>query len=289
MDPDQNQDTSDSQLPDKKFINESYGSDPGTLWIWLAFMAAFLAILWGIGSQYAGYFQGKDIEKPFLQVTNREMSIFLWQNSELMRGNVKGVSKTAYLPAFEYAGGSVTVNPRAADQWVQAPPDLLFRYHTWSRLLRDEYIARPIPVHEFVEFIEFDEQWQPEYWPSAPAGYKDLVKGLDPLSKQDMQSLPESTFPRSVRMAFEGWKNFRHEGEAIDGVRPTMKEMTAFLNGYPHYERSYWCNIVDKARHEYLKSLTKESAATDGVIPVDELASFLKVAFFNWQQAQKKQ
>lgn len=289
MEPDPKDDAPEPQLPERKFVSENYSSDPGTLWIWLAFSAAFLAIIWGIGSQYAGYFQGKDFEKPFLQVSNRDISVFLWQNPEFMRANVKGVSKTSYMPAFEYIGGSVAVNPRAADQWVQAPPEVLFRYHTWDRLLRDEYIARPIAVHEFIEFIEYDEQWQPENWPAAPAGYKELVKGLDPLSKDDMQRLPETTFPLVVRLAFEGWKNFRYEGEKIDAVRPTMKDMTAFLNRYPHYERSYWRNIVDTTLHEYLKSLTREASTTDAVIPVDELAAFVKAAFYNSLQAQKGQ
>ncbi len=276
----------DPQLPEKDFINEGYSRDPGTLWIWLAFIAVFLAMIWGIGSQYSSYLSERTQDKPFLQVSNRDMSIFLWQNPEFMRANVK--SKSGYLPAFEYLG-KVTVNPQAAQQWVVGPPELLFRYHTWVRLLRGEITVRPIFATEFMEFLEYDEQWQPENWPTAPAGYKDLVKSMNPLSKDDLQKLPENTFPRIVRLAFQGWKNFRYEGEKIEAASPTYKDLTAFLKVYPHYGRSYWRNIVDSGRRQYLKSVTSETADSDERVPNDELTPFLKVAFYNYQQAEKNQ
>lgn len=255
------------------------------MWMWFAFLAAFLTLIWGIGSQYTGYLQENAETKPFLKVTNREISLFLWQNPEFMRANV--AAKSGYLPGFEYVG-HVTMNPRAADQLAIAPPTVLFRYHTWSRLLKSEYIPRPILVTEFVEFLENDEAWQPENWPDAPAAYKDMVKGLDPTSKNDMQKMPEATLPMDVKIAFQGWKNFQFEGEAIIAVSPTYKEMAALLKKYPHYARSYWRNIVDRGRNQYLKEFSLATDELSDTIPPEQLAPFLKVAFYNFLMSQKE-
>lgn len=249
------------------------------MWMWLAFLGAFFALLWGVGSQYMNYLHKNAEDKPFLQVTNRQISLFLWQNPEFMRVNV--ASKSGYLPAFDYVG-KVTMNPRAAEQLAIAPPNVLFRYHTWSRLLKKEYISRPISATEFVEFLESDEAWQPENWPGAPSEYRLMVKGLDPTSKTDIESLPETVLPLDVKIAFQGWKNFQFEGEAIVAVRPTYKEMAAFIRRYPHYARSYWQNITDRGRYQYLKGLNLATDESTETIPSEELSPFLKVAFYNY-------
>ncbi len=275
----------DETLDESKFIQEQYKSDPTTIWVWLFFLAAFLLLAWGVGSQLSGYLQQGSEAKPFLQVTNRDFSLFLWQNPEFMRINSK--NKSAYLPGFEYLD-KVNMVPKTADQYVVAPPEVLFRYHTWSRLLKGEYVARPIPTDEFVEFLEYEEAWQPEYWPKAPGAYKELVQGLKPTSHDDLQAQPLSVLPLDVRMAFQGWKNFRFEGQQINDVKPTYKAMVAFLRAHPHYQRSYWRNIVDTDRLHYLVGLTNGKANSDEVIPADQLTPFLKVGFFNAQSAMKE-
>ena len=37
-----------------------------------------------------------------------------------------------------------------ADEWVVAPPELLFLYHTWRREASGEFSPRPIPREEFM-------------------------------------------------------------------------------------------------------------------------------------------
>lgn len=265
-------------LQERDFVTKSPGVDSNMLWVWLFFLAGFLALIWGVGSQYSSYLKNNAESRPFLQVSNRDFSLFLWQNPELMRINVK--NKSGYLPGFEYVE-KVNMVPATADQWVVAPPEALFRYHTWDRLLRGEFSPRPITAHEFVEFLEYDEGWQPENWKDAPAGYKELVKGLNPTSTDDLQKLPEATLPQSVRLAFQGWKNFRYEGEQINAVKPTYKAMAEFLKIHPHYARSYWRNIIDDKKMQYLLGLTKDKVGSEEVIPANQLASFLKVAYFN--------
>lgn len=257
-------------------------ADTSPLWVWMFILVAFGALGWGIASQYSGYFEQNAASRPFLQVTNREISLFLWQNPEFMRVNAR--SKSGYLPGFEYVG-KVTMTPSLADRYVAAPPEVLFRYHTWSRLLRDEYIPRPIVVREFVEFLENDEAWQPEHWPAAPKGYAAFVKGLDPVSKEDLQKQPEEVFPLVVRIAFQGWKNYLYEGEQIDASRPTYKGTVEFLKKHPNYARNFWRNIVDNERQHYLKDVNLATEASPEQIPTDQLSPFFRLAYFNWVMA----
>jgi hypothetical protein len=258
--------------------------DTSPLWVWLFILVAFGALVWGVASQYSGYFEENAASRPFLQVTNREISLFLWQNPEFMRANAR--SKSGYLPGFEYIG-KISMTPGMADTYVAAPPEVLFRYHTWSRLLRDEYISRPIAVREFIEFLEYDEAWQPEHWPSAPQGYAALIKGLDPVSKDDLQKQPDSLLPLSVRIAFQGWKNYMYEGELINAVRPTYKGAAEFLKKHPNYARNLWRNIVDTRSQQYLKDVNLATDESSEVIPDEQLTSFFRLAYFNWQMSNQ--
>lgn len=274
MDPEQKK-----ELPEEQFIQERYRQDPNTLYNWLFFLAFVLALLWGAGSWYAGYLHTQQLARPFLQVTNRALSLFLWQHPEYMRIHAK--SKNGYLPAFQYLG-KVTVEPALADQYAIAPPELLFRYHTWDRLIGKEWVPRPIPASEFLEFLEADEEWQPAHWPAAPQAYQDLLAGLTKESTLDLRELSEGTLPLQVRIAFQGWKNFMKEGKEIDAFRPTYAEVNQFLMQHPRYARNFWQNIEDRDGLHYLKRLSENKQSAD-FIPNEELAPFLKLALFNSQ------
>ena len=119
-----------SELNENKFIAEQYSKNPSPFWIWLGVIAAFGLLIWVGQNWYYQWIEKRLVENPFLQVTNREMSLFLWQNPEHMRVNVK--QKTGYLSAFQYTD-KLTVEPLLADNYVEAPPELLFLYHTWHR------------------------------------------------------------------------------------------------------------------------------------------------------------
>lgn len=259
------------ELSEKDFIHEEYPKDPYPFWIWLLVITTVLVLFSAGRSWFRQSLQTQVEESPFLQVTNRQLSLFLWQYPEHMRAHVK--AKTGYLPAFQYMD-KVTPDPELADQYVVAPPELLFLFHTWHRLLGDVWIPRPITQGEFLEFLKDSEEWQPHYWREAPAAYKELVAALPQKPEnEDLQTL----LPLNVKQAFQGWKNYFKEGEKINQVQPTFGEMERFLTRYPHYGRSYWRNLLEKTTPHYLEMRGKPNE----MIPVDQLAPFLKVAFFN--------
>lgn len=134
------------ELQEKDFIQESYGKDPMSFWIWVGVFAAVVLCSWGIGSWYYQTMSAQLSHSPFLQVTNREMSLFLWQFSDKMLQHVK--DKTGYLKGFEYQN-RIGIQSNLAEKYAVAPPELLFMYHTWSRLLKGEFTPRPIPRMEF--------------------------------------------------------------------------------------------------------------------------------------------
>lgn len=214
-------------------------------------------------------------ESPFLQVTNRQFSIFLWQFPEHMRVNAS--NKSGYLPGFQYQG-KVSLVVDDADKYVIAPPATIFLYHAWRRLISEEYAPRPIGPQEFQEFLSYADEWQPKNWAEAPKGYGELVAKLSE-APQDLQTLPESSLPQVVRRAFQGWKNYFKEGEAINAVKPTFEEMQRFLKLYPHYARNNWRNILIDQVPEYLNQIDD----TKVEMPPEQLAPFLKVAFYNYK------
>lgn len=264
-------------LDEKDFIQEGYRQNPYPFWIWFVLLTLFAALVWGGKSWYNQYLGGLVSADPFLQVNNRDFSLFLWQNPEYMR--VHAPSKTGYLPAFQYMD-HVTVEPELADKNVVAPPEIIFLYHIWNRLLGGIYFNRPIPVSEFKEFLSEDEQWKPEFWTSAPTDYVKMVLILDDKRKdEDLSALPMTTLPKVVRQAFQGWKNYYKEGEDINALKPTYETIRTFLQNYPQYERSYWRNVVMATQPNYLKSLYP--IEEKDVIPSKELTPFLKNALFN--------
>lgn len=282
------------ELSEKNFIQDEINKVPPKDFFWLYYLLLIGMFALFIGGYFwYGITNKEDIaEKPFLEVSNRDFSLFLWQFPGYMRSNVS--SKTGYLPAFKSFGTS-SVDPRKADDIVAAPPELLFLYHTWSRLLSQDYIPRPIPTKEFISFLKDDQQWSPEFWKQAPVEYNQLVNKLSTISEKDLQVLPETTLPLVVRKAFQGWKNYYDEGGDINAYKPAYKELKAFLSKYPHYARNYWQNIqyVEKqqvAGDSYLQTYTLEGGGVpDDVVPNAQVGSFLRVALYNVYKAENKQ
>lgn len=247
------------ELDEKDFIHEEYGKDPAPFWVWSFIVLLASVLIWLLTLWYGHVMDNQAEQNPFLQVTNREFSLFLWQNPEYMRVHVK--NKAGYLPAFKYIE-KIGLDPEKAEEMVQAPPEVLFLYHTWHRLLGNVVFERPIYWDQFIVFLNDAEEWKPQYWPDAPAGYVTLVNGGN--HSGNMQGLPLHVFPREVRQAFVGWLNYFKEGELINAMRPNDEELADFLEKHPQYKRSLWSQIVDG----YLQSS-------------DELAPFLRAAIFN--------
>lgn len=273
------------ELPEKKFIQDNIPRNNLPYWLWGTLFTLVVALVWGIGSWYTQKLTQEIEVSPFLQVTNRQMSIFLWQFPEHMRVNVK-TGRAGYLPGFLYTD-KLSVEPNVADQIVGAPPELLFLYHTWHRLLSPEFIARPVQVAEFKEFLLYAEEWQPKNWPAAPIDYVKFANAILDSKNFDSGSLPTISLPKEVAQAFQGWENFFKEGEAINKVAPTFEQMAAFLKVSPHYARNDWRNIVMEKYPKYLKTLTSGAFNPSATIPDDELAPFLKFAFYNYQKNVK--
>lgn len=275
------------ELNEKDFISESYSKNPFPFWFWFSIVAVVSALFWGGGSWWS-HRLGKEVAaNPFLQVTNREISIFLWQFPEYMRINAK--RKGSYLPGFQYQANKVVPYAHEADSIVEAPPEVLFLYHTWQRLISQEYPLRSIPVSEFKEFLNYAEEWQPANWPKAPSPYKQMIQDLmSGKVKENLKSLPETVLPLQVRCSFEGWKNFFKEGDAINQIKPTFEEMAEFLKKYPHYARNFWRNLIQDSYPNYLKTLTLGTFEQKSEIPTSEIAPFLRVAYFNFIQANKE-
>lgn len=256
------------------------GKNPYPAIIWLAIIATIAAMFWGGGSWYLNKQQGIIATSPFLQVTNRQFSLFLWQFPEYMRANVS--SKNGYLPGFQYQN-KIAIEPGLAEEYVVAPPEVIFFYHTWSRLISDEFPQRPIDPRDFREFLEYCQEWKPANWPGAPKEYQELVGKLAGMS----QTLPLASVPLDVQHAYIGWKNYFGEGELINLLKPNYGDMDEFLKRYPHYTRNYWRNIVMKGKPDYLKTITTGHFDAKAPIPENEIAAFLKVAYFNFIQSKK--
>lgn len=267
------------RLEEKDFIHEEYGRNPFPFWGWLGVILLTALLFFGATRFYYSTLAEIYIENPFLQVTNRELSLFLWQNPQHMRVHVK--QKNGYLPAFEYAE-KIALIPQYADDYAIAPPELFFLYHTWKRLIGESVISRAIPADEFRKFLTAVPEWAPEYWKKAPAGYVAFAIGLSTESKENLSNLSRDVLPLEVRQAFIGWKNYFFEGNQINALQPTVQLLKQFLLAYPHYARNYWCNSVGD---DYLKSVDGESAS---VVNSTELAPFLRAALFNFSEERKR-
>ena len=253
-------------LHEKDFIHEEYRHNPSAFWKGLAMILVFSFLFLGAVLFYYSTLARQYNQNPFLQVTNREMSIFLWQNPQFMRGHVK--NKNGYLPAFEYAE-RIGLKPEYAEDYVIAPPDLLFLYHTWNRLLGSVFIPRVISGKEFSVFLSAAPEWTARYWSEAPKEYLDLLDRMDHLSDQNLEL---DHLPLAVRQAFVGWKNYFFEGDQINEKQFTYDDVSKLLSLYPQYGKAFWGNIVGDS---YLKNYQH------GMVSSEELSPFLRAALFN--------
>jgi hypothetical protein len=251
------------ELHDSELISDSLRSNPRPAWIYLGVIAALGALLWGGAHQTFSKQQRLQAENPFLQVTNRDFSLFLYQFPEYMRIHVS--AKAGYLPGFQYSE-KIGIEPGQADDYVSAPPEVLFLYHIWKSLLGDVLISREIRAGEFRHFLDYSPEWQSH------------------VANIDQEKAIITGLPVDVQKAFIGWKNFFMEGELINQVNPTYGEMALFLEQYPQYGRNYWQNILMRGKPDYLKSLFLKQYDPDAKIPESEMAAFLKVAYYNFSQ-----
>lgn len=270
-------------LQEKDFIQDRLWKNPFPFWIWLVILTTIVAIFWGSSNWYANFISKEVAQSPFLQVTNRQFSLFLWQFPEYMRINSK--SKQGYLTGFQYEK-KISLVLEEADNYVVAPPNLIFLYHTWDRLLSPEFTSRAIPSEEFKEFLAYAEEWQPRNWRAAPLPYVNFINGLERNKEpQDLNQQDDTVLPLEVRQAFQGWKNYFKEGNAINAIQPTYAQMRLFLKDKPDYARNYWRNILEKSYPLYLSTISDEKKSIE-TVPKEDIAPFLRVAFYNYSHRE---
>lgn len=252
------------KLSEEDFIQENKGGSSGVVWMTMilligVFLLIFTSVDWSVKQTQM------QIEKsPFLRVTNREFSLFLWQHTDFMRPHIK--KRTGYLPDYHLLP-KVTPMPEKAENWVVAPPEILFRYHVWDRLLSTYTYSREISVEDFQRFLNYAEEWQPQYWSEAPAEY--------------IQGTQVTQLPKAVQQAFVGWKNYFDDGDAINSVSYTVGQIYAFIEHYPNFQRTYWQNLIP----DYLLTAFGEDDKSV-IVPKEEIPSFLRVALYNHYHAR---
>ncbi len=234
-----------------EFDEKTPGIDPNKspypTWLWFFLLFLFMTLIWQMVSLTLRKETGPLTPKTaFTDVTNRDISLLLWQTPELRRTKEGG----RYLPAFD-SSSQMALKVSLADLPADAPLGLFFRYHTWKRLLFDEFTPSLATPQEFQEFLSFAPEWLPANWPKAPEEYK--------------RAPSEKTAPKEVQIAFQGWKNVFKQADSIDAFHPTDEVLNSFLEAHPNYKRNRWRNIVGP---DYLKG-------AEGVSP------FLKQAIFN--------
>lgn len=273
------------ELEEKDFIQESYQKNPFPFWFWSAFLIIIIIFALSLKAWYSSVIFSKVEENPFLQVTNRELSVFLWQFPEYMRINSK--TKSGYLPGFQYLE-KVSMETEMTDQFALAPPELIFHYHVWNRLIRNEYTLRSISLKEFRDFLEYAPEWLPENWPKAPKEYIQFIHNLSKTQSENLNNLSESTLPVIVRQSFIGWKNYLFEGDSINALILLQTDVQNFLDSHPHYARNYWRNLVKETTPSYLISFNGK-INPDATTVSNEISAFLRVALYNYLQAMKEQ
>jgi hypothetical protein len=195
--------------------------------------------------------------------------------------------KEGYLPGFQYQQEKVGPMLDQVESYAIAPPEVLFLYHTWARLLKSEIALRSFSFGELQSFLRYVPEWLPANWPEAPASYRNLVAKLATITEADrLKAIP--ALPADVQIAITGWKNYFQEGGIIDKTTLTYQQLANFLERYPYYARNYWRNIVMEGRPHYLEKFTQGGYQLDGVVPNEELTAFLKVAFYNDLQSQSR-
>lgn len=254
------------------------------LWVFLVLFCAVFGLLWFSACFHTKILSERINRSFFYKVSNRDFSLFLWQNPEFMRANA--YNKLGYLPHFNTDQG-VQVIPELADQHVSVPSDVLYRYHIWKLLLGKSLANRPINVTEFKNFLRNNPEWYPQYWSKSTPAYKQFIDHLDSLIDVDLQNYSYKAFPLKVRMAFQGWKNYFFEWDDIKEVRPTIEQMKTFLEEHPGYKRCLWRNLLLSDKPDYLKPFwgCRSPPSSNDSLNDDELSNFLKAGFYNYSKA----
>lgn len=275
-------------LLEKDFIHEGNLWGPFPVWIWIFLLSILIITVYGTYEWYQGYIQDEKAQEPFLEVTNRQFSVFLWQYPSYLRMN--SPIKTGYLPGFESKGEGILLSE--LEKYVSVPPDLVFLYHTWHRLLSTDFIPRPISPKSFDEFLNQTQEWLPQYWKQAPQEYVKLISSQSYKEMPNLQTLSDKELPMVVRQSYQGWKNYFEEGPDINAMAPTYGQVKEFLNKHPNYARNFWRNIDKVANQQvagldYLSGFLKPISDPDAIVPNNQLTPFLKLAMFNAQQAEQ--
>lgn len=267
-----------AELQEKNFIAENYRLNPYPLIFSGLIVAVSIALI-----QTGAYLAERKVSKqlthsPFLRVTNREFSSFLWHYPQFMRVHAK--NKIGYLPGFQYLH-KINMELEFSENEVIAPPNVLFFYHTWKRLVSFYEIQRPIFLDEFKEFLSHLDEWQPKNWLAAPKEYDLFISSLHELKNFNLVSLSENELPKQVRQAFYGWKNYFKEGVAINAFNPSFLQLDEFLKQHTNYKRNYWINIISDEYPNYLKTYSKGEFEINAIVPREEIAPFLRLALYN--------
>lgn len=170
-----------NELADDQLIENN--SIDHRAWGYLGKILVFAALLGAFASTVFSIQRTRQAENPFLQVTNREFSLFLWQFPEYMRANVSG--KVGYLPGFKFEG-NFEIESGQEDDYVSAPSEVLYLYHAWKQLLwnqgpdinadtfftKGELVNRIRPTYgKMRQFLEKYPHYRPNYWYNFDRNY----------------------------------------------------------------------------------------------------------------------
>ena len=267
------------ELQEKDFIQEPTKGGQGPL-IFFLFILFIVAIGWGIGSWRKKTIGQKKRENILLQVSNRDFSIFLWENPQFMRPNKRLGSY--YLEDFD-GKDKIHLNFLKADKWVQVSHEVLFIYHTWKRLVGQYNYRAPISPFEFKNFVNDCPEWRSINWPNAPKEYKKILMDEKFLYINNLQELSYLELPLKVRKAFLGLKAFYKEGEAINTQEITYGSLRGFLRVYPNFSRNLWLGIYEQDYPNYLLDVDKAHISDYEIVPYDHLSPLLRFAFYQYQ------
>lgn len=240
---------------------------------------------WNGWRQYEQLVERIEAQEPFLDVSNRSFSLFLWQFSSYMRMNV--ARKGGYLPGFHKDRPNFFIEE--GEQRVIAPPEVLFLYHLWNRLIFPKAGEGGISPLEFREFLSATPEWDIPSWKHAPEGYRALLEEQRFLKEKDLAQLSLEQLPFEVRVAFLGWRRYYLEGEKINQWAPSKEEVVRFIQAHPEYARSLWRNIGEVegqpvAGLGYLSFMLTEQKMLPGeTAPRESVPPFLRFAMFQQQ------
>ncbi len=195
-------------MDEKDFIQNRVSKDPAPLFVYLIVVLLTVAGIWWVRGWQHEYQTTQHALHPELQVTNRDMQLFLWQHPQHMRVHVR--KKMGYLPAFATSGRGA-LDPEMAEQFVRVPPALLYRYHRWNNLIGKVVFPREEPKWDL--FKEENPSWQVE---------SDEAK---------------------LMQAYVGWINYYEEGEAINALPITYADVRALVAAYPGYAPEHWSDL----------------------------------------------